>query len=437
VSSSFRAPPVPTAAEINFLTLFDAVKRQKKFIFLVASTVALAATAYAFLVTPEYQVNSLLRPAAINELDALNRSEIYQLPPSQALVKVGASLESYEVRLNYFRNNQKLFQKFVRPGRTLEQSFEEFNRNAIRVSLPDPKKGDPLSSYILVDMNYPKGVDGVSILNGFVDYAIDSEKEKVAADLKVIVSNRLNELSEKMNAARANYENDKAARIAKLQEGSDLSRARLEDERRALRAQLKTVRADRISQLNEAIGIAKSLGIRKPATPSSMSDADRAGSSSIMRTEVNNQQTPLYFMGVDALEAEKTALQRRTSDDFTSARIGEIDKELKLLEKNREIEVLKDRKNEDLFLAGVEPLRAESARLRNLNIDMSRLKLVAIDKQALEPLSPINPKKKLLIIFGVFLGLALAICLALLRSLYTFHKAGSKNSQTACLVQQI
>ena len=142
-------------------------------------------------------------------------------------------------------------------------------------------------------------------------------------------------------------------------------------------------------------------------------------------------------MGVDALEAEKTALQRRTSDDFTSARIGEIDKELKLLEKNREIEVLKDRKNEDLFLAGVEPLRAESARLRNLNIDMSRLKLVAIDKQALEPLSPINPKKKLLIIFGVFLGLALAICLALLRSLYTFHKAGSKNSQTACLVQQI
>lgn len=435
MSSSFRAPPVPTATEISFLTLFDAVKRQKNFIFVVASTVALAATAYAFMVTPEYQVSSLLRPAAINELDALNRSEIYQLPPSQALVKVGASLESYEVRLSYFRNNQKLFQTFVRPGRTLEQSFEEFNRNSIRISLPDPKKGDPLSSYILVDMNYPKGVDGVSILNGFVNYAIASEKEKVAADLKVIVSNRLNELSEKMNAARASYENDKAARIAKLQEGSNLSRARLEDERRALHAQLKTVRADRISQLNEAIGIARSLGIRKPATPSSMSDADRAGSSSIMRTEVNNQQTPLYFMGVDALEAEKTALQRRTSDDFTSARIGEIDKELKLLEKNREIEVLKDRKNEDLFLAGVEPLRAESARLRNLNIDMNRLKLVAIDRQALEPLSPINPKKKLLIIFGVFLGLALAICLALFRSLYSVHNVGSKNSQTARLSQ--
>ncbi|MDT3232526.1 Wzz/FepE/Etk N-terminal domain-containing protein [Pseudomonas sp. rhizo25] len=435
MSSSFRAPPVPTATEINFLTLFDAVKRQKKFIFVVASTVALAATAYAFMVTPEYQVSSLLRPAAINELDALNRSEIYQLPPSQALVKVGSSLESYEVRLSYFRNNQKLFQTFVRPGRTLEQSFEEFNRNSMRISLPDPKKGDPLSSYILVDMNYPKGVDGVSILNGFVNYAIASEKEKVAADLKVIVSNRLNELSEKMNAARANYENDKAARIAKLQEGSDLSRARLEDERRALHAQLKTVRADRISQLNEAIGIARSLGIRKPATPSSMSDADRAGSSSIMRTEVNNQQTPLYFMGVDALEAEKTALQRRTSDDFTSARIGEIDKELKLLEKNREIEVLKDRKNEDLFLAGVEPLRAESARLRNLNIDMNRLKLVAIDRQALEPLSPINPKKKLLIIFGVFLGLALAICLALFRSLYSVHNVGSKNSQMTRLSQ--
>ncbi|MCP5961751.1 hypothetical protein NL379_31505, partial [Klebsiella pneumoniae] len=66
-------------------------------------------------------MNSVLRPAALNELDALNRSEVYKLPPEAALIKVGASLESYEVRLNFFRENQKLFEAFVRPGRTLEQ----------------------------------------------------------------------------------------------------------------------------------------------------------------------------------------------------------------------------------------------------------------------------------------------------------------------------
>ena len=81
----------------------------------------------------------MLRPAAINELDALNRSEVYQLPPGDALIKVGASLESYETRLNFFRANQALFKPFERPGRTLEQSFDAFNRDSLKLVLPDPK----------------------------------------------------------------------------------------------------------------------------------------------------------------------------------------------------------------------------------------------------------------------------------------------------------
>jgi len=52
---------------------------------------------------------------------------------------------------------------------------------------------------------------------------------------------------------------------------------------------LKTLRIDRMVQLGEAIDIAKSLGINKPTTPSSLGDAERISSNSVMRTEVNNQ----------------------------------------------------------------------------------------------------------------------------------------------------
>ena len=114
-----------------------------------------------------------------------------------------------------------------------------------------------------------------------------------------------------------------------------------------------------------------------------------------MRTEINNQQVPLYFLGVDALEAEKAALMQRKSDDFTEGRIAQIAKELQLLQANREIEVLNLRQNEDLFLAGVQPLRAEEVRLRNLSIDM----------RALEPLQPVKPQKFKIILFGLILGL--------------------------------
>ncbi|MBS7747019.1 hypothetical protein KIN06_16900, partial [Vibrio cholerae] len=71
-----------------------------------------------------------------------------------------------------------------------------------------------------------------------------------------------------------------------------------------------------------------------------------------MRTEVNNQQNPMYFLGVEALEAERSALLQRKSDDFSTNRIAQIAKELAMLKNNREIEVLNRRKNEDLFLSG-------------------------------------------------------------------------------------
>jgi hypothetical protein len=58
------------------------------------------------------------------------------------LAKVGAQLESYEARLGFFRANPALFEAFQRPGQSLEQSFEAFNRNAINLVLPDPKRPD-------------------------------------------------------------------------------------------------------------------------------------------------------------------------------------------------------------------------------------------------------------------------------------------------------
>lgn len=415
MSSSFRAPPVSPSGEIDLFALFQAVWRQKKLISLVTAGMVLVAGIYAFAATPEYQVVSILRPAAINQLDALNRSEIYKLPPGDALNRVGASLESYEARLGFFRANQKLFSRFERPGRTLEQSFEEFNRNSINLVLPDPRKADSLSAYIKLEMNYPKGVDGVSILNGFVDYAIAIERQQIAADIEVIVKNRLNELSEKVKAARSSYDTEKEARIASLRESDNLKRAQLQDELKALRTQLKTERTDRVTQLDEAIGIAQSLGIRRPTAPTSLGEADRVSSQVVMRTEVNNQQIPLYFMGADALAAERAALKLRKSDDFTAGRIAQIAKELQLLQSNREIEILGLRENEDLFLQGVQPLRAEMARLRNLNIDISRLQLVTIDKQALEPLSPVKPKKALILLSALIAGLMLGVALALIR----------------------
>ncbi|WP_431037300.1 Wzz/FepE/Etk N-terminal domain-containing protein [Pseudomonas yamanorum] len=417
MSSNFRTPPIPSAHEIDLYALFQSIWKQKFLVCTVALLVASLSAVYAFTVTPEYQVSSVLRPAAINELDALNRSEIYVLSPKDALTKVGAALESYDTRLSFFRANQKLFQSFERRGRSLEQSFEEFNRNSFVIILPDSTKQTAISTYIKVEMSYPKGIDGVAILNGFVNYAISSERAQVAADLRVIVKNRLDELGGKLAAARSSYTNKKESEIASLAESDSLRKAQLQDELKALRAELKARRGDRIEQLTEAIGIAKSLSIIKPTTPSSMGDSSLNRASSVMRTEINNQQIPLYFMGVEALDAERQALLRRKSDDFSEGRVAQIAKELQLLQSNRRIEMLNSRQNEELFLDGVESLRAEAARLRSLSVNMDFLKLVVVDKEALEPLGPISPNKTIIVALGLLLGMALGIIAACIRSL--------------------
>jgi LPS O-antigen subunit length determinant protein (WzzB/FepE family) len=60
------------------LALVQVVLRQKLSIAVVACVVGLIGVAYAFMSVPVCGVISFLRPAAINELDAFNRPEIYK-----------------------------------------------------------------------------------------------------------------------------------------------------------------------------------------------------------------------------------------------------------------------------------------------------------------------------------------------------------------------
>jgi len=404
--------------EIDLVQLVSALWKQKTLIIAVAALVGAIGLAYALLATRYYTVQSVLRPAAIKDLDELNHLGIYKLSPKQALAQVGTALDSYENRLSFFRDNEQLFAELAQPGRSLEQTFETFNKDAFKLLQPDAKKGESTTTpFAGIQLTYPEGIEGVKVVNEFVQYSVNRVRQQIAADLDTLIDNRLNQLEAKMAAARANYDASKEVNIAKLSEADELKRAQLNDELSALRQQLKTRRNNRINQLNEAIRIAKSLSITKPTTPSSLGAAEITGQGSVIRTEVNNQQIPLYFMGSDALEAERKALLARRSDDFTEPRIAQIARELKLLEHNRQIETLNSRENEDLFLKGLAGWREEAARLRALHIDTDALKLVSVDQSAVEPTRPIKPKKALIVALALVLGGMLGLLIALVRNL--------------------
>lgn len=400
--------------EVDLLYVVQLIWKQRKIVLLSVLIAALLALVYCiFFLVPVYQVASVLRPVPMNELDALNRSGLYSLSPEKALKQVGSTLDSYDTRLRFFKENRELFKSFEKDGESSQLSFERFNRDTLRVLLSDPKK-DTLSDSVTVALDYKQGVDGVAILNKFVDYAIDAEREAIRTDMRVIVQNRMAELAAQMSAARVAYSSGKESLIAGLLEQDGLKQAQLQDELKALRQQLKLQRVARMQQLAEAIGIARSLGIQRPTTPSMLGDAARPANN-VIRTEVNNQAVPLYFMGVDALEAERAALAKRVNDDFADERVAQIAKELQLLQHNRQVQFLQSRQNEDLFLQNIEDVRKEMDRLKNLNVDFDNIKMVQVDRRAIESLKPVRPMRTIIMLVAILIGLLVGVVVAFLR----------------------
>lgn len=403
--------------EIDLFELAQDLWREKVVVLVVGAVVTLLALIYALVATPVYQTSSVLKPAKTKDLDQLNSLGVYKLTPDSALNRIGAALESYETRLEFFKNNPALFQPLMRPGRTDEQNFDVINREGFKLLRPDPdpKKQQTFSDYVGLQLEYSKELDGPAIVNGLIQYAIERERTRLTEDLGVVITNKLESLQRDLNVLRVGYNTDKEVKITGLTESDNLKRLQLEDELAAIRMTLKTKRENRIKQLDEAIAIANSLGIKKPSTPSSLSEGTRV-SGSVIKTEVNNQNIPLYFMGTDALEAERKILLSRENDDFTSGRIVEIQQELKLLENNRQIQILQSRENEDLFLAELADKEKAIARLNGLKLNMDTLSLVTLDQLATQPSRAIKPKKTMIVAVGIILGGMLGIFAALLRS---------------------
>ncbi|MND33619.1 LPS O-antigen length regulator [compost metagenome] len=420
MNSVVRSPSTAASGEIDLFNVLRTIWRRRLLIVAVGGVCALVGAAVAYNITPVYEASTNLRPVALNQLDALNRTKIYSLPPEAALKRVGATLDSYNARLDFFRSRPDLIDAFQDEGQSVEQAFEDFNRDALSVVLADPKKNDLLSDFIGLKMRYEKGVDGAAILNDFVDYAIERERSQLSKDMQIILANRLAEVDKKLNSAVSEYEAGNESRIARLEEADAIKRAQLNDELKALRVQLKLQREARLAELDEAISVARSLGLKKPSTPSLMAD-ESAANGNIIRTEVNGRPVPLYFMGTEVLEAERAALRKRTSDDFVEPRIGQIRKELILLSTNRKVQAIKARASEAAFLEGVEALRVERARLQAIDTQLEGLHLVNIDQRAVPSSKPLKPRKALIVLIAFIGGLLLGTVAALLRGAFKDH----------------
>src|SRR5699024_6717646 len=230
---------------------------------------------YAYMVTPTYQTRALLKTVPEKELDQINRSGLVAITPEQALFMVERKLDSYELWFDFFKQNPELFQDYVSSDRTEEENFARFYDKKRKITKPDPPRSDRelVNRYIRLEVDYPRGVDGPAIANGMVDLAIGAYKDDVLAAIDTARKNSLASLSNQLLSQTAGYLVEIDSRIAQLAELDNIRRLRLEEELNAIQENLKTVRENRIKELEEAIAIAKVLNISKPTTPTEFRDS--------------------------------------------------------------------------------------------------------------------------------------------------------------------
>lgn len=416
-------PKIKQDDEISLIEL-GLILWEKKFLITgVTVCFIIIAIAYAFLAAPVWQVQSILKTTPIKNLAPINSSGIFSISPIEALEKVGAKLDSYDTRLRFFQENKDLFESLRQPNETLEQSFERFNRKAFTVLQPDLKSNPHAIPYRGISLQYSNGLDGVNIVNKFIAFAINEEKEEIESNYNALLNHKILHLENELIAKRAQYEFEVEALISQLTEDDALMRAQLFDELNAVRNQLERNRENRMQRLQEAISIATALGISKPTSPTLYGRIIQETPS--FYAELSNQSPPLYFMGTEALQAELDVLLARESDDFTSSRISEIKKELQILEQNRQVELLKSRQNKDLFIKERAALKKELTHLENLFINFDTIQIVHIDQYAHTPHRPIKPNKKLILAIGSLLGLMTGIFIALIIAVFQKHKKTS------------
>jgi chain length determinant protein (polysaccharide antigen chain regulator) len=80
-----------------------------------------------------------------------------------------------------------------------------------------------------------------------------------------------------------------------------------------------------------------------------------------------------------------------------------------------EIGLLKARTNDDAYIPQLPELLYAKHLLQTARISPEPLSVASIEQQALPPMSPVQPRKKLTIVLGIFLGLMIGILAALVR----------------------
>lgn len=339
--------------EIDLFELFDDIKDKWYWLVGTGFVCVLLALSYALLAKPVYQTEVMFKPVTETELLPLNQSrlkEVFGIAVASDKEYITPTKAFKEFRIKALSSN------------TLREFYndlvEEGNEELLELVY---------NSEITPEQNTIKFAQRLSHVDPSAKQGDDFLQLKFELAHAELSAKVLNDFSDFLYE---NYKNEvKEAVNARVDAQLEQWQIKADEMRTNYFAQKNL----RLMELKEAAAIADSINQQRP-----LYDGERVAIGSA---------PPLFMLGKKALSSEVEQLSKRS--------VGADG-------------------NEDLYIKGLPELLWKVKLLEETDINWNQVILVEQDQKAVLPMSPIKPKKLLIVAIGVVAGGVLGIFLALI-----------------------
>ncbi|MFV3288137.1 Wzz/FepE/Etk N-terminal domain-containing protein [Pseudomonas sp. NY11955] len=331
--------------EIELFDLIQGIWRQKIWVGLVAAPIVAVGVAYALLTAPVYEAKLFVEPPTQNDIAQLNFGRGGDTGLAPITVKEVydthlRALQSEAVRSKFFRDVYLPSVSEERRRGSRDGLYSDFNK-----VLTVAPAGKVASTRYAVTAALSDPQQAAKWVVAFNELAAENAKQEVLQSSHSDMLMKADNLQNQINGAKGS--------------------ARKE-------------REDRITQLKEALAVAKSIGLEKPPliTESLSVQVSAAMGGSLT-----------YMRGSKALEAEIATLEARASDEP--------------------------------FIPGLRSKQENVNFYRELKLDPSAVQVFEQDGAVELPDQPVKPKKSLIVLLSLVLGLGAGFLTAVVRDLWS------------------
>ncbi|MGM0914247.1 MAG: Wzz/FepE/Etk N-terminal domain-containing protein [Pseudomonadota bacterium] len=311
-----------------------------------------AAFAYLAVTTPSYETSFRAVPASSANFAGFNLFDDFSIEPEDAYRALGNRLSSYQNFERFVEDNRDKF--IIDEGADLGRVFDG------RLSVNGLTAERDGSLVMNVQYRYPEGERGAEVLNAYISDTAEQTWDTL----------------------RSRFQEFNRAQITRLESTLELQKESLQAERE-----------EQLFLLEQAISVARRLEIDKPTTPQQFG-RQPSGSEVIYATITGDDSLPLYFMGYEALEADRDVLRDALDKGLSNAAIRSTNQQL--LQRQRIVEQLGNSRLQGVD-EGVEPNHTE--------------RVVDVVEYAFPPAGPSEPRKALILALSLVLGGMLGVML--------------------------